>query len=299
MQDLLMDLMSLAERQGGFVTRQQARDAGVSAKVQRNRLARGEWTVHLGCLRICQSTYSPDWQDAWALGLRLGPGTIVTGPTAFRIAGKQTTSTQLIAVVPHGRNVKLGGVSVLHDDSPRLSVAASGFRVARPLDALADMLINSTDEQARAYLDESLQLHQIEPAQLMSIIEKRKNRNGVKRLRRLSRIAYEGTHSDGERALNRILKSAGLAGWIPNFPLLDNGNIIAELDFARPDLKLCLEVDGRAYHSDAVSFRRDRERQNQLVLKGWLVLRFTWEQITKEPAAVVAAIRKAIRLRAA
>jgi very-short-patch-repair endonuclease len=58
-------------------------------------------------------------------------------------------------------------------------------------------------------------------------------------------------------------------------------------------------VDGRAYHSDRRAFERDRLRQNHLVLQGWLILRFTWEQITQRPQEVIAAVLAAVAQRAA
>ena len=40
-------------------------------------------------------------------------------------------------------------------------------------------------------------------------------------------------------------------------------------------------------------------RQNVLMLQGWLVLRFTWEQITQRPHKVLAAVRAAVTQRVA
>jgi hypothetical protein len=54
---------------------------------------------------------------------------------------------------------------------------------------------------------------------------------------------------------------------------------------------LAIEVDGWAWHHDVERFRRDRQRQNALVLAGWTVLRFTWHDLTQRPGEVVAEIR--------
>jgi len=48
-----------------------------------------------------------------------------------------------------------------------------------------------------------------------------------------------------------------------------------------------------------MAFERDRERQNVLTLQGWLVLRFTWEQITQRPGEVLAAVLAAVAQRVA
>ena len=54
--------------------------------------------------------------------------------------------------------------------------------------------------------------------------------------------------------------------------------------------KIAIEIDGFAYHSDRARYQQDRNRQNLLVLDGWTVLRFTWEDITDRPGQVLAAI---------
>ncbi|MEY4170638.1 MAG: hypothetical protein RLZ94_1711 [Actinomycetota bacterium] len=79
--------------------------------------------------------------------------------------------------------------------------------------------------------------------------------------------------------------------WIANYAVRDEGGrILAEIDFADPGLMIAIEVDGRAFHSDRRSFERDRERQNMLTLRGWVVLRFTWERIVNDPDGVIAEI---------
>ncbi|MEK9736460.1 MAG: DUF559 domain-containing protein, partial [Candidatus Nanopelagicales bacterium] len=88
--------------------------------------------------------------------------------------------------------------------------------------------------------------------------------------------------------------------WTSNFPVYDDdGRVAAEIDFAHEGLRIAIEVDGRAFHSDRQSFERDRARQNLLVLHGWLILRFTWEQITERPDEVIAAVHAAVAQRAA
>jgi very-short-patch-repair endonuclease len=75
--------------------------------------------------------------------------------------------------------------------------------------------------------------------------------------------------------------------------------VIAELDFAHLGLRIAIEVDGRAFHSDRHAFEHDRWRQNALMVGGWLVLRFTWEQLSERPSEVIALIRAAVARRAA
>lgn len=56
-----------------------------------------------------------------------------------------------------------------------------------------------------------------------------------------------------------------------------------------------METDGFAFHADRQSYRKDRRRGNALVLAGWRVLRFSWEDVVHHPDEVVEAVREALR----
>ena len=43
-----------------------------------------------------------------------------------------------------------------------------------------------------------------------------------------------------------------------------------------------------------MTFQHDRERQNNIALLGWQVLRFTWLDLTEYPQRVIAEIKFAI-----
>lgn len=60
------------------------------------------------------------------------------------------------------------------------------------------------------------------------------------------------------------------------------------LDFAyiRPDIRICLEVDGYGPHLKNISrwqFSDNLERQNQLVIDRWTVIRFSFDQVKENP----------------
>lgn len=60
------------------------------------------------------------------------------------------------------------------------------------------------------------------------------------------------------------------------------------LDFAyiRPALRICFEVDGYGPHLKNISrwqFSDSMERQNQLVIDGWTVIRFSYDQVNEKP----------------
>ena len=55
----------------------------------------------------------------------------------------------------------------------------------------------------------------------------------------------------------------------------ERGRLIARLDLGYADVRLFVELDGYASHSDRRSFGHDRRRQNAAVALDWVPLRFT------------------------
>jgi very-short-patch-repair endonuclease len=62
------------------------------------------------------------------------------------------------------------------------------------------------------------------------------------------------------------------------------------IDFAYPEVKLAVEVDGYETHSSPEALAADHVRANQLVLAGWTVLRFAWTHVLHDPAGVAGQI---------
>lgn len=109
---------------------------------------------------------------------------------------------------------------------------------------------------------------------------------GARQLRRIVALLATGARSHAEQEIVRLLVAAGFADFRLNHPVHVGGRLFL-LDIAFPEVMLAIEVDGRAFHSDATAFQADRTRQNLLVSEGWRVLRFTWHDITQRPDHVL------------
>jgi hypothetical protein len=72
-----------------------------------------------------------------------------------------------------------------------------------------------------------------------------------------------------------------------------NAQIIGNMvDFFWPQHRLIVEADSYTYHSMPSTFERDRERDQQLMLAGYTVVRFTYQQVTRQPTTVTNRIRR-------
>jgi Protein of unknown function (DUF559) len=81
------------------------------------------------------------------------------------------------------------------------------------------------------------------------------------------------------------LPSPAVNAWIA----LPDG-IAYQADFLWRAERLIVETDSRRFHSHRAAFENDRLRDQRLTLAGFVVLRFTWRQITREPARVAATV---------
>jgi very-short-patch-repair endonuclease len=67
-----------------------------------------------------------------------------------------------------------------------------------------------------------------------------------------------------------------------------------ERDFCWPHARLVVEADSYTWHRSPSALDDDRERDVTLTLAGFRVLRFTWEQVTRRPRYVTAALLAAL-----
>ena len=63
------------------------------------------------------------------------------------------------------------------------------------------------------------------------------------------------------------------------------------VDFAWPDRRLIVELDGYEAHRGRSAFEADRSRDVELKLLGYEVIRFTWRQLIGQPTHVAATLR--------
>ena len=70
------------------------------------------------------------------------------------------------------------------------------------------------------------------------------------------------------------------------------------LDAAWPEVCLAVEFDGAAFHTDPVARQRDLRRDAALAALGWVVLRFTFEDVAARPRDCAAQILAVYRRRA-
>jgi very-short-patch-repair endonuclease len=69
------------------------------------------------------------------------------------------------------------------------------------------------------------------------------------------------------------------------------------VDFAYPELKVFIEIDGREFHGTAEAFHNDHTRLTELTMMGWRhPLLFTAKHLRGDPRFVERSIRTTLAL---
>ena len=286
-------LSDYLRRQDGVITYAQACAAGLSRRSVQRRVQSGQWR------RCGKGVYFVDdrpFSDAARVRAAVwghGSQAAASGLTAAFWHGLTRFAPDIVEVtVPrdsHGRRHE--GTRVRRRDLHRCDVVElNSMRVT----SLGLTVVEAAAQRGGGakVIDTALQQGHIDLPSLWRTHLRNKGRAGAPRSRRLLQAAAGGAHSVAERILHQLLRDAGIGGWQANYRV---GGYRVDVGFAAH--KVAIEVDGFAFHSDPDAFQIDRQRQNDIVLLGWQVLRFTWLDLTTYPDRVIALIRSAISAR--
>lgn len=122
---------------------------------------------------------------------------------------------------------------------------------------------------------------------------------GARLLAEVLALADERSESPMETRLRLLLIDGGLPRPVAQHDVHDErGRFLARLDLAYPELRIGLEYEGD-HHRERTTFRRDIARLNALRAMGWLILRFTADDVYTRPAGVIADVAAARKERGA
>jgi very-short-patch-repair endonuclease len=116
-----------------------------------------------------------------------------------------------------------------------------------------------------------------------------------RRIQAIVGMADGRTESVLESVLRSILIEEGIDGFEPQVRVRGSG-FSSRLDLGHRRLRIGLEAEGFEHHSSRTALVRDCRRLVNLSLSGWLVLRFSWEDVMYDRDWVVEAVREALEL---
>lgn len=283
------ELFEAAEAQHGVFDRSQAHARAVSDRQLQYRVRRGRMYRELpGVYRVAgvPVTFTTRLE---ATARWVGGSATFSHSTAARLHGFEAFANASEVHVTTEREVRAegrAGLRVHHADSlsHRDWVELPLFRVTSVARTLLDLASVLSDEALGACVDEALSRRKVKFEQLERQLLVSGGRRGVRRLRRVveERAGRGLSESKLEAKGLSALKDAQLP--LPTQQKtfrLPNGR--ARVDFIYERERVVVELDGYATHSDVHSFEADRRRDNALVARGFVVLRWTWRGLDDRP----------------
>jgi very-short-patch-repair endonuclease len=153
--------------------------------------------------------------------------------------------------------------------------------VTTPLRTIIDCARRLPFDEALAVADSALRSGLVTRDDLAGIDVRGAGADAVRRVLR---------HADGRAAnpFESVLRALCIEAGLDVEPqvALDLTTGVVHPDLVCPGLMVVLEADSWTHHSTRRAHTRDCSRYNLLVLHGWRVLRFTWEQVMHDQAYV-------------
>jgi len=290
--------LELALRQAGVISTAQLAECGESRHaIQRlvsggvlDRACRGVYVmVGLSLTADCS-----EWQQSlWLALLRAGPRSFAFRRSAGALWGLDGVPPGAIDAAVSEGHPRWRGATRLSGIVDRDITLLDGIRLTTVERTLVDLGGAVSPSVVERSLESAARRKLVTPAGALRAAES-SNSKGSATLRRL--IVRRGldippTESDAETLFVQLVREMGL----PNprrQVLVILGGVKYRLDFAWPDLRLAVEIDGAAVHGPG-QLGRDLRRQNQIVLDGWLLIRFTWQMVALDPRFVERDLRAA------
>jgi very-short-patch-repair endonuclease len=221
---------------------------------------------------------------------RWDPSAIITGAAAARLSFWPTVRVvDVECAVSRTRSPQPGYQFTRRTIPAELVVERSGLRFTSATLTALDLAAVT----GGTAIDEVLRTRASTLPRMRWALDLTRGQWGARERRQFLLDSRDEPWSAAERLFHRLLRQAGITGWSAN-SAVTIGGVTYYLDVAFRRIRLAVEIDGRLYHSSETAFETDRRRQNQLILDGWRVLRFTLAMLTDDPEGVIAAVRSAL-----
>jgi hypothetical protein len=290
-------------RQYGVVVRPQLAAAGMSAQQVKDAVAAARISVlHQGVSLLAGVPRTPE-AALFAAVAAAGPGAAASHSSAAWLWGLLPDPPERPQVlVPLPRHARLRGVDVHRTRAvdERWIRRRRGITTVDPLRAMLELGDVLPAHEVRDCLERGVMagLFSIASLEWAQVGLSRSGRNGCGVLRGiLNDRALGKDRPDGmlEPRMAQLIARYGLPKPVFQYRVHDDrGRFVARVDFAYPELRGFLEVDGYETHGTPDAMERDYDRQNRLTALGWTPARFTWRMLVRRPPVVARQIRELI-----
>ena len=289
------DVGRVAARQYGIATRRQLLEAGWTRAQIETAIRSGQLVVmHHGTYRVAGAPLTKHTETIAAV-LAAGPGAAASHASSAWLWGLVPTAPERPQVtVPLPRHARLAGVEVHRVTELDERWIRRRQRIPA-MDPLRTMLVLGAS-LPRAEVADALERGVMSGTFSIAALEwvraelGERGRNGCGVLRAiLDDRALGSARPDGmlEPRMAQLCARYGVERPVFQHRVVDSsGNFVAKVDFAYPDVRAFLEVDGYEVHGTPAAMEADFDRQNRLVALGWVPIRFGWRRLVRQPKRV-------------
>ena len=287
-------IVALAELQSGVVGRRQLRRLGLSEDQIDARVAIG-WLIPV-LWGVYAVGHRPRLVRGWHHAALLAAGS--RSALSNRSAGAHWVMTKAPSrphvIAPRSADGIKGIVvhrprALAEDDI----VEDQGLRVACPARVMLDL---AGEGASRRALERALDQAEINELHLPiePLLLRCKRRRGAPKLKAVLEWHQAGTtitESEAEEAFWAIIDRGGLPRPAPQATVSG-----ARRDFAWPERRIVVEIDGWRFHRTVQAADRDAQRGNDATLAGWLHLRFSRRRVVLRSTEVQRDLERAFRI---
>jgi very-short-patch-repair endonuclease len=305
---MTQEWLELAQGQAGIITASQLAAAGVPRRYIRVLLGAGV-IERVSRDRFFLRSRERDWLSrVWVEILEAGPGAFACRRTAAALwdldgvgpgsEGPGHLEGPIDIAVTAGRHPRRPGTIRLASVAPSDLVLVSGVPATSAARTLVDLGSSAGADVVEQSVECALRRHLVSLDELVAVAGSTRSMGAGALRNVLSRrpAGAPPTESNAETLFVFIVRVAALPDPHRQFLLRYRGHSY-RLDFAWPRLRLAVEIDGAVAHGPG-RLTADLRRQNEIVLDGWLILRFSWAMVTFEARRVQQDLRTAWALRA-
>jgi very-short-patch-repair endonuclease len=300
-------LALIARRQAGAFSLAQAVEAGFPRSTITDRARRGAWERTFPGIFVLGGAARTRDRQLWEALLAVGPMARITHEAGALLYGAEHLPEDPVTLtVPHRWHHDLLGVFVhqIDDLLPHHLAEVRGMPVSSAARCAVELAATQPESVLGLVADDLVRLRRTTYGQIAGVFRDvlRPGKPGMVKMARVLDERSEGyvpPASVLEQALFDALRAGGLPAPQRQMPLPGRSAIRGVADAGYLDALIVMEVDGRRWHARVEAARRDRERDVQVVRAGWVPMRFVYEQVVHEPAAVCDAVAeaRAVRLR--
>ena len=285
----------------GVITKGQAVQRGLTVSQIRRRIRTGEF-IRVGP-KVYRLATAPDTWEARARAFALSARGLVSFTSGLRGLGVEGEEdhVDIHIIVDERRRPRTAGATVHR--APRSEIGngrlVNGIPVASPVRVLIDCASLLQPDDLDLVIDAMIR------QRLLTITEVRarvaalgtEGRSGLGVLRRLIERRDPSARvpdSRFNRLVGQLLVSGGQPPPTYEYEVAFDGEFVGRVDLAYPSRRLLIELDSARWHYNRRSFVNDPRRKNRLLIAGYRVLTFTWDDYTNAPESIIAAVAAAL-----